>query len=96
MPVGRERREHERDLLVLAEHDALDVGEQAVGDGQRAVGGHGLRNGIALARANCTQAAVDPGGLGARAAPQLIEVGVPTVLSNLLLGSPETFVAPKV
>ena len=49
-----------------------------------------------LASAACTQAAVDPGGLGARAAPQLIEVGVPTVLSNLLLGSPETFVAPRV
>ncbi len=39
VPVGGHRREHERDLLVLAEDDPLDVGEQAVGRGCGGVGG---------------------------------------------------------
>ena len=41
VPVGRHRREHERDLLVLAEHDPLDVREQTIGGRPRSVAGHG-------------------------------------------------------
>ena len=41
MPAGCQRREHERDLLVLAEDDLLDVAEQPIGGGRRPVAGHG-------------------------------------------------------
>ena len=38
-----ERRDHERDLLVLAEHDGLDVAEQAAGDVGRSAERGGVR-----------------------------------------------------
>ena len=40
MPLRRECREDERDLLPLAEHDTLDVAEKAVGNGLAALADH--------------------------------------------------------
>ena len=94
VPLRRERREDERDLLPLAEHDPLDVAEEAVGDGLASLADHvratvppGLKTRYGppyRSRPNATTSATGCAMLGCRAPAATTSTSLPTAGQLLL------------